>query len=63
MKIGYLYQKYNADDWALDGISPDTVPNLLSLGANPQNYSNQVVFIGVKYLFDSHTTTVSPSTQ
>jgi MtrB/PioB family decaheme-associated outer membrane protein len=53
LKFGYLFQKYNADDWALDGVSPDTVPNLLSLGANPQNYSNQVVFIGVKYLFDS----------
>ena len=53
LKLGYLFQKYNSDDWALDGVSPDTVPHLLSLGADPQNYSNHVVFIGVKYLFDS----------
>jgi MtrB/PioB family decaheme-associated outer membrane protein len=63
LKVGYLFQKYNADDWALDGVSPDTVPNLLSLGANPQNYSNQVVFIGVKYLFDSHTKARSTPSQ
>jgi MtrB/PioB family decaheme-associated outer membrane protein len=53
LKFGYLFQKYSADDWALDGVSPDTVPNLLSLGAEPQAYSNHVVFVGVKYLFDS----------
>jgi MtrB/PioB family decaheme-associated outer membrane protein len=63
LKFGYLFQKYNADDWALDGVSPDTVPNLLSLGANPQNYSNQVVFIGVKYVFDSRNGTTSHSGQ
>lgn len=54
LKFGYLYQKYHADDWALDGVSPDTVPNLLSLGAAPQDYSNHVFFVGVKYTFDSH---------
>jgi MtrB/PioB family decaheme-associated outer membrane protein len=59
LKFGYLFQKYNADDWALDGVSPDTVPNLLSLGADPQNYTNHVVFIGVKYLFDSRTAAVA----
>jgi MtrB/PioB family decaheme-associated outer membrane protein len=53
LKFGYLYQKYHADDWALDGVSPDTVPNLLSLGADPQDYSNHVFFVGVKYTFDS----------
>jgi MtrB/PioB family decaheme-associated outer membrane protein len=63
LKLGYLFQKYNADDWALDGVSPDTVPNLLSLGADPQNYSNHVVFIGVKYLFDSRSGTGSPLNQ
>jgi len=56
LKFGYLFQKYSADDWALDGVSPDTVPNLLSLGAGPQAYSNHVFFVGVKYLFDSRDT-------
>lgn len=53
LKFGYLFQKYSDNDWALDGVSPDTVPNLLSLGAEPQHYTNHVFFIGVKYAFDS----------
>ena len=53
LKFGYLFQKYRANDWALEGVSPDTVPNLLSLGAEPQDYSNHVFFVGVKYQFDS----------
>ena len=57
LKFGYLFQKYNSNDWALDGVSPDTVTNLLSLGADSQNYSNNVFFIGVKYRFDSRDTT------
>jgi MtrB/PioB family decaheme-associated outer membrane protein len=53
LKFGYLFQKYKANDWALDGVSADTVPNLLSLGADAQHYTNHVFFLGVKYTFDS----------
>jgi MtrB/PioB family decaheme-associated outer membrane protein len=62
LKLGYLFQKYNSNDWALNGVSPDTVPNLLSLGADSQHYSNNVFFVGVKYLFDSRGS-VAPSDQ
>ncbi|WP_455235132.1 MtrB/PioB family decaheme-associated outer membrane protein [Thiogranum longum] len=56
LKVGYLYEKYDSDDWGLEDIGPDTVPNLLSLGAKPYDYSNHVFFVGVRYRFDSRRT-------
>ena len=53
LKFGYMYEKFTSDNWALEGIGPDTVPNLLSLGADPYDYSNNVFFIAVRYMFDS----------
>jgi len=35
------------DDWALDGVAPDTVPVLLSLGAEPWNYD--LLFFGIGF--------------
>lgn len=52
-KFGYLYERFKTNDWALNGVEPDTVPNLLSLGAEPYNYDNHVFFVGVRFLFDS----------
>ena len=37
----------------LEGVEPATVPNLLSLGADPYNYDVHVFFVGVRYVFDS----------
>jgi len=48
-----LYEKFNTDDWALEGVEAATVPNLLSLGADPYNYDAHVFFVGVSYVFDS----------
>ena len=53
LKFGYLYEKFTSDNWALEGIGPDTVPNLVSLGAAPYDYSNNIFFIAVRYMFDS----------
>jgi MtrB/PioB family decaheme-associated outer membrane protein len=53
LKFGFLYEKYDTDDWALQDIEPDTVSSLLSLGADPYNYSNYVLFLGLRYIFDS----------
>ncbi|HEX7060990.1 MAG TPA: MtrB/PioB family decaheme-associated outer membrane protein [Woeseiaceae bacterium] len=35
------------DDWALDGVAPDTVPVLLSLGAEPWDYD--LLFFGIGF--------------
>jgi MtrB/PioB family decaheme-associated outer membrane protein len=53
LRFGYMYEKFDADDWALEGVEADTIGNLLSLGADPYDYSNHVFFIGLRYTFDS----------
>ena len=32
----YTYETYNSSDWWLNGVGPQTLPNLLALGINPQ---------------------------
>jgi len=35
IRFRYGHEKYDTNDWALDEVAPATVPNLLSLGAQP----------------------------
>jgi MtrB/PioB family decaheme-associated outer membrane protein len=48
-RVGYWYEYYRSDDWALDGVQPATVPNLLSLGANPFNYDVSTFLVSFVY--------------
>lgn len=45
------YEKFSSDDWALKDVTPDAVPNLLSLGAEPINYDVWAVGLGFRYRF------------
>jgi MtrB/PioB family decaheme-associated outer membrane protein len=47
----YQYEHYDTADWRLDGVSPATVSNLLSLGAQPANYSLSVFRVAMRYRF------------
>jgi MtrB/PioB family decaheme-associated outer membrane protein len=47
----YAWEHYDSEDWRLDGIGPATVSNLLTLGAQPANYSLSVVRVAVRYRF------------
>ena len=40
LKFSYRYEKY---DWSLDGVYPDTIPEVLLLGEEAPDY-NQHVF-------------------
>lgn len=40
------YEAFTAEDWALEGAMPDTVPVLLSLGAQPYDYDLVLVGLG-----------------
>jgi MtrB/PioB family decaheme-associated outer membrane protein len=53
LQLNYQYERFRSDDWALEGVGPATVPNLLALGANPVMYDAHVFFIGVRYVFDT----------
>lgn len=42
-------ERLDTEDWALEGVEPATVPELLSMGADPFNYDVAVVGVGARY--------------
>jgi len=49
INLGIRYERFKTADWALDGVSPDTIPVVLTMGANSYDYDVWVVGIGVRY--------------
>jgi hypothetical protein len=47
INAGVRYEAFTVEDWALEGVMPDTVPVLLSLGAEPYDYD--VVLVGIGF--------------
>jgi len=45
----YIYEKFSSSDWHLDDVEPNTIPNLLALGANAWNYDTNVLYFNVRY--------------
>jgi MtrB/PioB family decaheme-associated outer membrane protein len=43
------YESFSAEDWALQGVGPDTLPTILTLGAQPYDYEVWMFGIGVRY--------------
>ncbi|MGW8368489.1 MAG: MtrB/PioB family outer membrane beta-barrel protein, partial [Gammaproteobacteria bacterium] len=52
-KAGWLYEDYSSDDWALDGIEPDTMQNLLTLGQDAYDYDVNVFMFSFKYRWET----------
>jgi MtrB/PioB family decaheme-associated outer membrane protein len=47
--LNLRYQVFEAEDWALEGVAPDSIPTVLSLGALPYDDESVIVGIGVRY--------------
>lgn len=47
----YWYERYDTQDWRLDGVLPATVPNLLTLGEQPPRYHVHVLGVALRYRF------------
>ena len=47
--LNVSYQRFEADDWALQGVAPGTIPEVLSLGALPYDEDTVWIGIGVRY--------------
>lgn len=45
------WEQYDAEDWALDGVGPATIGNVLTFGSEPLEYDLVVLFFGVDYKF------------
>ena len=45
------FEHFDADDWALQGVAPATVPTVLTLGADPYSYDVLVIQLGFNHRF------------
>jgi MtrB/PioB family decaheme-associated outer membrane protein len=51
LRLSYWYESYRSEDWALDGVSPSTIDNVLALGAASPAYNVNVVTLSGRYEF------------
>ena len=47
--LNVRYQQFEAQDWALEGVAPDTIQQVLSLGALPYDEDSVWVGLGFRY--------------
>lgn len=47
----YWYEHYNSQDWHLDGVSANTISNVLAFGEQPPSYYANVVMLSLRYKF------------
>jgi predicted porin len=47
----WWHEKLDSKDWALQGIEPATLPTVLALGYDPNNYNVDYVTASVRYYF------------
>ncbi|MGI9202456.1 MAG: MtrB/PioB family decaheme-associated outer membrane protein [Woeseiaceae bacterium] len=47
---GFRYESFSSNDWALAGVEPNTIPAVLSLGADPYDYDVWVFSVSFRYL-------------
>lgn len=47
VKFSYWYEKYDEDNWSVDGVSVDTIPEVLSMGEPNGSYDQHVIGISL----------------
>jgi MtrB/PioB family decaheme-associated outer membrane protein len=47
----YWYERYHSENWALDGVAPDTIANVLAFGEQPPSYHVNVITLALRYRF------------
>ena len=51
VRLTYWYEKYSADNWALDSVQPDSVPDLLLFGEETPDYDVHAISASVLFYF------------
>jgi MtrB/PioB family decaheme-associated outer membrane protein len=51
VRMSYLHEKYASNDWALDGINATSVSNVLFLGEDSLNYTDNILALSLVYYF------------
>lgn len=49
LKGGWLYERFDSDDWSLDGVDPATINSVLTWGAAAPDYTVNVVSLSFSY--------------
>jgi long-subunit fatty acid transport protein len=50
-RVGYAYERYRTDDFAVDNVAHDTISDVLGLGQDSPDYSVHVIGASVQYRF------------
>jgi len=51
LRAGYWYERYDSESWMLSGVTPNAIPNVLTLGEQSPRYRVHVIAASVKYKF------------
>jgi MtrB/PioB family decaheme-associated outer membrane protein len=51
LRLAYWYENYETEDWTLDGVTPSTIANVISLGQGSPSYHVNVVSLSARYQF------------
>jgi hypothetical protein len=51
LRLSYWYEDYRSDDWALDGVAPATISNVVAFGEESPDYKVNVVALSGRYQF------------
>ncbi len=47
----YWYEHYDSENWMLDGVTPNTIPNVLAFGEQSPSYYVNVLMLSMRYKF------------
>jgi len=51
LHTAYWYEHYDSKDWMIDGVNPDTIPNVISFGEDSPSYNVHAVMMSARYRF------------
>jgi len=51
LHLAYWYEDYRSEDWALDGVTPSTISNVLAFGQESPSYQVNVITLSGSYQF------------
>jgi MtrB/PioB family decaheme-associated outer membrane protein len=51
LRLAYWYENYRTEDWALDGVTPSTISNVLAFGQGNPSYHVYVITLSGRYQF------------
>jgi len=47
----YWYEHYKSEDWQLDGVTANTISNVLAFGEQSPSYYANVIMLSLRYKF------------